>query len=377
MNKLFNILIRKNIKKINRIKERIDYQLILIMYIFSIISSIFVYSASRNMNFLYKNIIWIGVGTIIYILILFVDYNLTAKYIIPINIISVFLLAYVRFMGKTKLGAQRWISIFGFQLQPSEFIKIATCFIISYHIVTKLNKSAKNIFQIFYGILPAIPILILIFIQPDLGSVLIILFAYGTILFLSNSNVRPIIYILLAISIMIVPIYQYGLKDYQKTRVQVFLNPESDRQGSGWHITQSKISIGSGNIVGKGILEGSQSRLKFLPEPQTDFIFSVISEETGFVGSTLIILLYFYLLYRLLKISTVIENEYGRYVIYGIIGIFLAHTIVNIGMTLGLVPVTGKPLLLLSYGGSSFISSFCMLGLVQNIKIYDKKGKEK
>lgn len=367
-NKLINSL-RKNIIYIT---SRTDYIIIVLMYLLTIISTLFVYSATRNMQFVYKNIIWIGVGTFIYFILLFINYNIIERYIYYIYTITIIILLYAILFGSKKLGAQRWISLFGFELQPSEFAKIIACIVLSYNMVKNLGNKAKNFLQIVIGIIPIIPILILIFLQPDLGTTLIICFSYTCILFLSNSNIRPLIFIFIALCIMSVPVYKYGLKDYQKTRIEVFLNPEKDRQGKGWHITQSKISIGSGSVIGKGILEGSQSRLKFLPEPQTDFIFSVISEETGFIGSVSVLGIYFLLITRLLIISTKIENYFGKYIIFGIAGIFLAHVLINVGMTLGLVPVTGKPLLLLSYGGSSFISSFCMLALVQNVKIYDK-----
>ena len=143
-------------------------------------------------------------------------------------------------------------------------------------------------------------------------------------------------------------------------------------KNKGWHVAQSKISIGSGRLIGKGYLDGSQSRLKFLPESQTDFIFSVIGEEIGFIGSTGVLLLYFLLIWSLINTSKIIVDSYGRIILYGLSGIFLAHVIINVGMTVGLVPVTGKPLLLMSYGGSSFLSAFMMIGLAQSIKMHNE-----
>lgn len=360
-------------EKINNIKTKVDIWLILVMYLLTIISTIFVYSASRNTKFILNNLLWISIGTTIYLLILFINYNIIEKYIYYIYSITCVVLLYVRYFGKNKLGAQRWFSLFGIQLQPTEFAKIVVCIVLSYFLIKLAKGTAKNLFDIVKVFLTALPIILLILMQPDLGSTMIIVFSYCCMLYLSNSNIRPLIYIFIFMCIMSYPIYRYVLKDYQKTRIEVFLNPEKDSKGKGWHITQSKISIGSGKLTGKGVFEGSQSRLKFLPEPQTDFIFSVIAEEIGFLGSLIILSIYFWLLYILINISIKIENTFGRYIIYGITGIFLAHIIINIGMTIGLVPVTGKPLLLLSYGGSSFISSFCMLALVQNIKIYDNK----
>lgn len=360
-------------KRILDIYEKIDKTLILYMYILSIISTLFIYSATRNVNYVYKNLIWVLIATIAYFILLLINYTILTKYIYYLYGISILILIYTKFLGIKKLGASRWISILGFQFQPSEFIKIVFCITLAYHFVKNLNKRANNILEIIYGILPGIPILALIFIQPDLGTTLILTFSYGCLLYLSNSNIKPLILIFILILCSIYPVYKYGLKDYQRTRIETFLNPEKDLKGDGWHITQSKISIGSGKITGKGILQGSQSRLKFLPEPQTDFIFSVIAEEIGFVGSFVVLGIYFLLILNLLSITEKIENTFGRYIIYGIIGIFIAHIIINVGMTIGLFPVTGKPLLLLSYGGTSMLATYIMLALVQNIKVYDTK----
>jgi len=188
-------------------------------------------------------------------------------------------------------------------------------------------------------------------------------------IFLYGADMKPIWIIGIIVLLSIYPIYRFVLSDYQRTRVETFLDPEKDSRGSGWHVTQSKISVGAGGLYGKGVLQGSQSRLEFLPEPQTDFIFSVVSEETGFIGSTLVILLYFLLILNIMRISKLTQDRFARLILYGISGIFFMHVIVNIGMTIGLVPVTGKPLLFLSYGGSSFLSSFIMIGLVESIKI--------
>lgn len=359
--------------KIDNLKQkisRLDKLSIVIVYILCIISTVFVYSASRSMYYVKQNLLWVAIGTIILVLGIFIDYRISKKYIWYIYGFSFIILLMVKFFGKKTLGAQRWISIAGIQLQPSEFVKIVVIMVISYILVTKFRKGVNNIFDIVKCILYVSPLMFLILDQPDLGTTMILCFSYFCILFLNDANIKPIIYIVLFAMISAYPVYKYVLDDYQKTRIEVFLNPEKDIKNKGWHVTQSKISIGSGGFSGAGIFEGSQSRLKFLPEPQTDFIFSVIAEETGFVGATVILLLYLTLLLNFLKISKLVEDDYGRIIIYGVCGIFLGHVIINIGMTIGLVPVTGKTLLFLSYGGSSFLSSFMMISLVESIRIY-------
>lgn len=351
---------------------KFDKTIVILVYILVIISTIFVYSASRSMSYVYKNLMWIGVGTFIIILSLFIDYSVTKKYIWYLYGFSYIILISVMFFGKKTLGAQRWISVGGIQLQPSEFVKIIIVMVMSYWIIVKLRNGINNIFDMFVGILPIIPILFLLLKQPDLGTSLIICFSYMCILFLNDANMKPIIIIVISVMVLSIPVYKFVLSDYQKNRVEVFLNPEKDIKNKGWHVTQSKISIGSGGLTGMGILQGSQSRLKFLPEPQTDFIFSVISEETGFMGSSFLLFIYFYLIYSILRVSRLVEDSYGKLIIYGITGIFLAHVIVNVGMTLGLLPVTGKPLLFVSYGGSSMLSSFMLISLVESIKIHSE-----
>lgn len=358
-----------NIVKLKENLIKLDKTLIVIVYTLVTISTIFIYSATRSMYYVKHNIIWVFIGTLIIFLSLVIDYRITKKYIWHLYGLAIIVLLAVRFIGKKTLGAQRWISIFGIQVQPSEFVKIITIMVLSYVIISKFRKGINNLLDIIKVFLSIVPIIALVLFQPDLGNTLIIVFAYLCILFLNNANIKPLIVIGVIAIVSAYPVYRFVLDDYQKTRIEVFLNPEKDIKNKGWHVTQSKISIGSGQLTGTGIFNGSQSRLKFLPEPQTDFIFSVIAEETGFLGSTFIIFLYFSLIYTMLKISRLIEDDYGRVIIYGIIGVFLGHTLINIGMTIGLVPVTGKTLLFLSYGGSSYLTAFMLIALVESIKI--------
>ena len=332
---------------------KMDKMILLVVYSLVTISTIFVYSATRSNKFVIQNIIWISIGTLLWFGI-----SLSAG-----------LLLLVRFAGKKTLGAQRWIKLGPFQLQPSEFVKIGIIVIIAFWIVYRYSKGINNLKDIIGSFLPALPLILLILLQPDLGTTLITVCSFVFMIFLYGADMKPIWIIGIIVLLSIYPIYRFVLSDYQRTRVETFLDPEKDSRGSGWHVTQSKISVGAGGLYGKGVLQGSQSRLEFLPEPQTDFIFSVVSEETGFIGSTLVILLYFLLILNIMRISKLTQDRFARLILYGISGIFFMHVIVNIGMTIGLVPVTGKPLLFLSYGGSSFLSSFIMIGLVESIKI--------
>lgn len=350
--------------------SQMDKIILLITYALVTLSTIFVYSATRKSGFVGKNIMWIVIGTILLIIISFIDYREVKKHTRHIYGICIVLLLVVRFLGKKTLGAQRWISIGPFQLQPSEFVKIAIIIMIAYRIAQEYKDGINNLKDIVTAILPVSPLILLILIQPDLGTTLITVAAYVFMIFLYGANMKPIWIIGTVILLSIYPVYRFVLSKYQKTRVETFLRPEKDEKGTGWHVTQSKISVGAGGVLGKGVLQGSQSRLEFLPEAQTDFIFSVLSEELGFAGSVLTLLLYFGLIFRTMRITRVIHDEFGKLLLYGISGVFFMHVIVNVGMTIGLVPVTGKPLLFMSYGGSSFLAAFLMIGLVESVKIH-------
>ena len=363
-----------NFNFINTIKfnaYKIDKQLLVISYLLTLISTIFVYSATRSIKYIILNTMWIVIGTITMMSISFFDYKKLKNYLWQLYGIGIILMLLVRIVGKKTLGAQRWIKLGPITIQPSEFVKIIIIIILAYWITSRFKRGIRSLKDLMMAFLPAIPLLILILAQPDLGTTLIVTFSFGCMVFLYKTN--PVLIAGIMITILLIfgtyPLYRPLLSDYQQKRVETFLNPEQDKQGGGWQVTQSKISVGAGGFIGSGIFKGSQSRLEFLPEAQTDFIFSIISEETGFLGSSIVLGLYFWLIYSLIKISKKIDDDFGKLLLYGIAGIFLFHVLINVGMTLGLAPVTGKPLLLLSYGGSSFLSSFMLIGLAESVKV--------
>jgi rod shape determining protein RodA len=363
-----------NFNFINTIKfnaYKIDKQLLMISYLLTLISTIFVYSATRSIKYIILNVMWIVVGTITMMIITFFDYKKLKNYLWQLYGIGIILMLLVRIVGKKTLGAQRWIKLGPITIQPSEFVKIIIIIILAYWITSRFKRGIRSLKDLMMAFLPAIPLLILILAQPDLGTTLIVTFSFGCMVFLYKTN--PVLIAGIMITILLIfgtyPLYRPLLSDYQQKRVETFLNPEQDKQGGGWQVTQSKISVGAGGFIGSGIFKGSQSRLEFLPEAQTDFIFSIISEETGFLGSSIVLGLYFWLIYSLIKISKKIDDDFGKLLLYGIAGIFLFHVLINVGMTLGLAPVTGKPLLFLSYGGSSFLSSFMLIGLAESVKV--------
>ncbi len=270
-------------------------------------------------------------------------------------------------------NSQRWLSLGGFNLQPSELAKLFVVLTFSDLLIRNYQDTFRGFKDLIFTVLHIIPIFLLVAAQPDLGTGVVILFTYIVLIFMNGIDYKTF-FTTGVIGVACMPlVYFFALRPYQRQRVITFLNPEADLLGSGWNIIQSKIAVGSGQMFGKGYLEGTQDKLRFLPESQTDFIFAVISEEFGFVGSLTIISLYLVLIFTILKIGQKTEDRYGQLICYGIASIIFFHTLVNIGMVIGVMPAKGLPLLLLSYGGSSLLFVFIMLGIVQSVKIYGNK----
>ena len=285
-------------------------------------------------------------------------------------IIGIMSLILVKFIGTGNV--QRWISFGGMNFQPSEAMKIALILVLAKYFdhVSKieLDKLKSYILPLFLILLPGF----LVISQPDLGTGLTIILLGLAILFFVGISMKFVIlcFVLLASS---VPFIWNQLYDYQKDRILVFLNPELDSLGSGYQIIQSKIAIGSGGIFGKGYLLGSQSRLNYLPEKHTDFIFTLISEELGFLGSILIILIFCILIVSIFKISFSVKSLFSKIITFGIGFLLFLYLSLNIGMVCGLLPVVGAPLPLISYGGTSLLTVLIGVGIVLSIEINDKE----
>ena len=355
------------IKRIKKMKNMIlDIALCIVL-----ISLLTVYSATihKGTSFFYKEIVWIGLGVLTYFVFSFIDYKVYGKYYKIIYLINVILLLLVFVIGDKRLGAQRWIDLGFITIQPSEFSKLFIVLTFSEVLATKYNNKFSGFKSIIATSMHVLPIFLLIAAQPDLGTSLVIIFLYLILIFINGIDWKTII-ILAFIGISMAPIgYFFLLKDYQREIVLTFLNPEADLLGSGWNVTQSMIAVGSGGVFGKGFLQGTQSKLRFLPESHTDFIAAVFLEERGLIGGCVLLILYILLLWGIMRIGDKSEG-YGKLICYGISAIFFFHIVINIGMVTGIMPVTGLPLLLMSYGGTSFLFAFAMLGIVQSINIY-------
>ncbi len=353
--------------------KSINWDVICILFIFFFTGCTVLYSASGGeLSPLVKNhILKFIFSLIVFIAILFINYNFIKKISLVFYITIVALLIFLIFFGVESAGSKRWISLSFFSIQPSEFAKIALVLAISkyYSEMTYLknNSFIKSIFPIVLILVP----FFLIVNQPDLGTSLLLLANGLSIIIVSGISIWLII-VGLIIFISLIPITWNLLYNYQQDRILTFLNPESDPLGSGYHIAQSKIAIGSGGFLGKGYMQGSQSQLEFIPEIHTDFVFSIFSEEFGFLGSVIIILLHLYLFFYGLKSSFYANNEFDKLVLFGLTINYFLYFIINISMVIGLVPVVGVPLPIISYGGSSMLAIIISFAIIQKININRK-----
>ena len=279
------------------------------------------------------------------------------------------LLLGVKYFGLTSSGSQRWLNFYFMNLQPSELMKVGLILFLSkyYHRISIENINKLKF--LFVPIVVLIAPVMLVVMQPDLGTAILIAAGGGVVAWLAGVRAKFFTYALI-IFIAILPIAISFLKPYQKARILTFLNPEKDPLGAGYQIIQSKIAIGSGGLFGKGFLNGSQSYLDYLPEKHTDFIFTLFSEEFGFSGSVLILFLYGLIISRIIKIGNATRSNFGKLYCYSFGTAFFFYVVVNMGMVLGLLPIVGSPLPIMSYGGSSMMAIMLGLGIVMSCKIY-------
>jgi rod shape determining protein RodA len=332
------------------------------------IGLVILYSASmkyQSQNMVFRQAAWIAVGLIFLFIVLRIDYQRFVSVSYLLYGINIFLLILVLFIGKARGGAHRWINLGGFNLQPSELAKITLVLALSVYIGGRKRDITKISFLFKTGLL-VLPAFFLILVEPDLGSALLLIPLALAMLFMAGAKIKHLAGIMLA-GLGTLPFLWQFLKDYQKERLFVFINPNMDPLGSGYTIIQSKIAIGSGGLLGKGWLSGTQNQLNFLPERHTDFIFSVVGEEWGFFGALLLIFLYLFIVYRGMKIIATTPDGYGRLIATGFITLFSLQVIINIGMTIGFLPIVGLTLPLISYGGSSLITTLIYIGFLLNI----------
>ena len=352
-----------------RIFKEIDYILLLSLLVIMTLGFINLWSASvaAGYPFQWKQLQWYVAGTILMVGAMSFDYRELSKYSVHLYIFTVLLLLLVIFIGKSVSGSQRWISLGFFNLQPSELAKLLLAIVISSYFAQEEKEQFGLRDLVKPTLLIAVPFL-LIFKQPDLGTALLILIIYGSIVLFARLKWSSFL-IILGAGLCAFPLAWKIMRPYQRKRVEIFLNPDADPYGAGWHVIQSKIAVGSGQLFGKGFMKGTQAQLNFLPEVHTDFAFSIWSEEWGFVGAVLLIGAYFVFLLRCLNIAQNTRDRFGSFLAFGITAMIFWQMLINICMVLGLLPVVGIPLPLVSYGGSSVITTLLGTGLILNVRI--------
>lgn len=362
-----------------RLFRNFDYLLLLTVLAIVAISLVVISSASQSnftgdpFHYTKRQASLFIVGLVIMLIVISIDYTQFYRLAPFLYILNLILLLTVIFVGKDAGGAQRWIDLKFFNLQPSEFAKIIIIISLARHLAG-LEGHFENIFSVIPAFLHVAIPMGLIFLQPDLGTSLVFLVILFGMLFMAGVKFKHLFTYASLGALFGFPLLWLKLKEYQKMRLFIFLNPEQDKLGFGYQIIQSMIAIGSGGLHGKGLFaEGTQNLLKFLPEMHTDFIFSALAEETGFIGSIILLLLFALLISRVIRIASQSKDTFGMLICIGVATMLTFHVLVNVGMTIGMMPVTGLPLPFMSYGGNSLLMNMMAIGLVLSIGMRRQK----
>lgn len=356
--------------------KKLDWVLIIVVLLLvsAGLLSIYGISKERGLDIFKRQIIYVALGLILMILFASFDYRIFRDHnfvLLGIYLLGILSLGAVLIIGKEIRGVSSWFRLGKLGFEPVELIKLAIILVLAKYFSLRHIEVSRFRHLIISGLYIFIP-LVLLLLQPELGYILIIILTWLAIVIITGIRMRHLVVLALIGLIIFSVSWFYLLKDYQKERIISFLNPRSDPLGRGYHIIQSIIAIGSGNIFGRGLGRGTQSQLNFLPEQHTDFIFATISEEWGFLGSVFILALFSILFFKLIKISLTSSNNFARLFAIGAATMISFEAIINIGMNMGLLPIIGIPLPFISYGGSSMIMNFVTLGIIQGIAIRNK-----
>jgi rod shape determining protein RodA len=357
-----------------RLLQNFDWILLLLLILIGAISTINLYSATfpikntGGSQIFFKQIYWFLIGFAFLLMMTTFDYHVLERLAYPLYFFSLGLLVLVLVIGRIYSGSQRWLTLGGITFQPSEFFKITLVIMLARYFAGHGGYSEYRLRDLWRPLLIIIVPFLLIVKQPDLGTALILLMISFSILLFMKVNWKSLL-ILIIISMLSAPFIWFNLEEYQQKRVISFMDPASDPLGSGYHAIQSKIAVGSGQLWGKGYLKGTQTRLHFLPEQHSDFAFSVMAEEWGFSGSVFLLILYLLLILWGINIAKNSKDMFGTILAVGIVAIVFWQLVINVSMTIGLLPVVGIPLVFFSSGGSSIISTMAGMGLLMNISM--------
>ncbi len=356
-----------------RLLPSLDLNFLGTALIIACIGCMLVYSATfysdptgYPLNTFHKQVLWMGIGIVLMLIFTFVDYHVLFDIAPILYGIGITLLVYLLIWGRATAHVHSWIRIGGFQFQPSEFMKVFTALMLAKFFDSN-DRAYLNLrtFVTAMGII-ALPVC-LIFLEPDLGTSASFAPLIGVAMFFGGIRWRVWLIMILAAFIALPTLYFVALKGYQRERVLIFLNPERDPLGSGYQVTQAKIAIGSGGIHGKGFTQGTQAKYGYLPARHTDFIFAVLGEEWGFIGVTILLGLYLFFIIQALTMAKHARDRGGTFLVICLISFFIFHILINISMQIGVLPTTGIPLPLVSYGGSSTMMFFIAVGLMLNV----------
>jgi rod shape determining protein RodA len=360
-----------------RLLRNTDWFMLVLAFLLVLYGLMAIYSATQSDErltrgdpyyFVKKQVIWLALGIVALAVMVMIDYHQLPNYAREIYIGNLLLLVLVLFIGKAGGGAERWIEIGPFRLQPSEFAKIAVIITLASYL-TRHRERIEELRTVMVSFLHLLAPMALVLLEPDLGTSLTFIFFWVGMLWMARARVLHLLLFIFLGLLAFAAMWHFGvLKDYQKDRILIMRDPEADRRGRGYQLIQQKIAVGSGQLTGKGLTQGTQSQHHFIPEQHTDAIFSVIGEELGFIGSTVLLLLFAALvIWRILNVVLVAQDDFGVLMATGFACMLAFHVFVNVGMVLAVMPVTGLPLPFVSYGGSNLLTNLTAIGLLLNV----------
>ena len=357
-----------------RLVSHFDWTLLLLTSALVLIGVITIYSANYNVAAAHagalpsRQLYWFAIGSVVMLAGFAVDYHYIDRLAYPFYVIMLCLLFLVLFVGHSGGGSQRWINLGLFRLQPSEPAKLAIVLVMAKYLQADEPSRGYRLRDLWVPFLLIVPLVLLTLIQPDLGTAIILGLVFLSLLLMGGLRMRSFL-CLVGAGLAFLPIAWQFLKPYQRERIWTFLDPDRDPLGAGYHVIQSTIAIGSGGLLGKGYLRGTQNQLEFLPAQHTDFIFSVFAEEWGLIGCVILLLLYLALIVYAIRLVERARDRFGALLVFGMIAIFFWHAVINVAMVTGVMPVVGVPLPLVSYGGSSLASMMFAVGVLINVSV--------
>ncbi len=340
---------------------------LVVIGLINLFSAVYFWGAGGALSLFWSQLIWTVVGVGLMLLVMMLDYRVFSRFALPAYVVVCLLLLLAFFMGKAVRGTHGWLRLGPVSLQPSEFAKIVYIFVAARFFADRPNLEGYSLFGLWRPMLLMLVPFGLIILQGDLGQSLFLLLIFISMALFAKVRRRTLIICALLAVVGASTVYTYGLKEYQRQRILTFMHPEQDVRGSGYHLMQSKIAVGSGRLLGTGYLRGNTNKLEYLPERHTDFIFPVFAEEWGFLGSLVVMGLYAALLMMGVEVGAKARDRFGAFAAIGIVTLLFWHLAINLGGVLGLMPLTGVTLPLMSYGGSSMIAILVAIGVLFSI----------